>query len=236
MQNTVQRRSNEEVERLKQNWMNDPCWDIENTEGFEAHHDELLAFSKEHKANCQMRDLAALAEIAKQHNVSIDDARTLRTAERAGGDAARDAVSVLQHLFKNAGVDYTDITVDLGDFVEKLLTAADWRATAERIHANAKTRPVFTPIEKPLTLEQMRDMHEKAEKGVISAVVSMDLSDLIDNDLEGFLDVCSEKLTGGALLADIDYRVVGHTEDTTILVEVSGDVSGILDDADETDG
>jgi chromosome segregation ATPase len=33
-----------EIEHLKQNWLDDPCWDIERTEGFEDHHDELKAF------------------------------------------------------------------------------------------------------------------------------------------------------------------------------------------------
>lgn len=35
----------EEVEALKRSWLNDPCWDIETTEGFEDHRDELIAFS-----------------------------------------------------------------------------------------------------------------------------------------------------------------------------------------------
>ncbi len=36
-------KSKDEIESLKRNWESDPCWDIEATEGFEAHHDELLA-------------------------------------------------------------------------------------------------------------------------------------------------------------------------------------------------
>lgn len=31
-------------------WKQDPCWDIEDTEGFEAHYDELKAFSLEMRA------------------------------------------------------------------------------------------------------------------------------------------------------------------------------------------
>lgn len=34
----------EEVDALKLNWIKDPCWDIEETEGFEDHREELLAF------------------------------------------------------------------------------------------------------------------------------------------------------------------------------------------------
>lgn len=30
-----------ELDALKVNWMADPCWDIEDTEGFEAHYTEL---------------------------------------------------------------------------------------------------------------------------------------------------------------------------------------------------
>ncbi len=33
-----------EIEDLKSSWESDPCWDIEDTEGFEDHYDELLAF------------------------------------------------------------------------------------------------------------------------------------------------------------------------------------------------
>lgn len=35
------------IEQLKKNWLVDPCWDIENTEGYEAYHDELLKFRLE---------------------------------------------------------------------------------------------------------------------------------------------------------------------------------------------
>ena len=33
-----------DIERLKTDWLRDPCWDIEGTEGFEAHACELHAF------------------------------------------------------------------------------------------------------------------------------------------------------------------------------------------------
>lgn len=37
-------KTREEIEHLKENWFADPCWDIENTEGFEAHRMELLTY------------------------------------------------------------------------------------------------------------------------------------------------------------------------------------------------
>ena len=33
-----------EVEALKRNWRDDPCWDIYETEGFEEYRDELVTF------------------------------------------------------------------------------------------------------------------------------------------------------------------------------------------------
>ena len=37
-------KTREEVENLKANWRYDPCWNIEDTQGFEGHKDELLAY------------------------------------------------------------------------------------------------------------------------------------------------------------------------------------------------
>jgi len=39
-----------EIEALKANWFNDAYWDIETTEGFEDHKDELLAYRQEMEA------------------------------------------------------------------------------------------------------------------------------------------------------------------------------------------
>lgn len=33
-----------QIEELKAQWLGDPCWDIEETQGFEEHSDELLDF------------------------------------------------------------------------------------------------------------------------------------------------------------------------------------------------
>lgn len=42
-------KSREEVENLKKNWLEDPCYDIETTEGFEEYKEELLEFSVQKK-------------------------------------------------------------------------------------------------------------------------------------------------------------------------------------------
>ena len=36
-----------EIKELKRQWEYDPCWDIEDTEGFEEHREELTRFHEE---------------------------------------------------------------------------------------------------------------------------------------------------------------------------------------------
>ncbi len=44
------KKTTEEIEKLKEDWKHDPCWDIENTEEFEEHKEELLTYRKEQEA------------------------------------------------------------------------------------------------------------------------------------------------------------------------------------------
>lgn len=48
---TYPTRTQEEIADLKRSWRNDPCWDIYETEGFEAHREEL----KEYQATMEKR-------------------------------------------------------------------------------------------------------------------------------------------------------------------------------------
>ena len=43
-------KTRKEVEQLKSNWESDPCWDIEETEGYEFHYGELMRFRIEKEA------------------------------------------------------------------------------------------------------------------------------------------------------------------------------------------
>lgn len=53
------------IEDLKAQWLEDGTWDIENTEGFEEHYDELLAYRRQvelerlQKAEQEVQDKAA---------------------------------------------------------------------------------------------------------------------------------------------------------------------------------
>lgn len=95
-----QTRSRAELHGLKLNWENDPCWDLETSDGFEAHHDELLIhslqFQKSHLERQNKEQHDALAAIAKllfphlQRSVTelIEEALDKREAQ-AEKEAAR---------------------------------------------------------------------------------------------------------------------------------------------------
>lgn len=61
------------------------------------------------------------------------------------------------------------------------------------------------------------------ENGFISTQVEVDLSEFINNDLEGVLDLLSEKATGTEVLSDISYAVVGH-RNNSLTVKVTGSI------------
>jgi hypothetical protein len=90
---------------------------------------------------------------------------------------------------------------------------------------------MYTLLHKPLSKESIRTQLDAAPNEHIRGVVAVELSDLIDNYSDGVLDLLSEKLTGTELLTDIHYKIVGFAGETTLHVEVSGDLSQInLDD------
>lgn len=58
----------------------------------------------------------------------------------------------------------------------------------------------------PLSEKEIRDNMNK--NNIIEGVVKVHLSNLIDNDLENFLDLISVGLTGSDLLMDISYDIL----------------------------
>lgn len=44
------KKTTQEIQALKENWKKDPCWDIENTEGFQEHREELIEYRMQMQA------------------------------------------------------------------------------------------------------------------------------------------------------------------------------------------
>lgn len=63
-------KTREEIENLKRNWFSEPIWDLENTEGFEAHKEELLAYAisceKEWEKKRVILNIKDIVEIKKE--------------------------------------------------------------------------------------------------------------------------------------------------------------------------
>lgn len=57
------KKTREEVDALIGNWKNDPCWDIEDTEGFEEYYDELLELRLRHE---KLNDEAWAEKVARE--------------------------------------------------------------------------------------------------------------------------------------------------------------------------
>lgn len=69
------------VEELKRQWLGDPCWDIEDTEGFEAHRDELLAFRREVERDRRREELSRALDKADRWGCSTALVRYVEALE-----------------------------------------------------------------------------------------------------------------------------------------------------------
>jgi predicted RNA-binding Zn-ribbon protein involved in translation (DUF1610 family) len=85
----------------------------------------------------------------------------------------------------------------------------------------------IVPITKPLTSDDVD------EDGWVTGVVEIDLEDVIKYDLEGFLDLLSERLVGNDLLSDITYSALGVDAEGMLRVEVTGDALMVFDEKDD---
>jgi len=66
MGETTEKRSPDELNQLKAQWMTDPCWDIAATPGFEAHRAELESFERVTEARWEQERRQRLGKRAEQ--------------------------------------------------------------------------------------------------------------------------------------------------------------------------
>ncbi|MGA7949200.1 MAG: hypothetical protein WCA45_03450, partial [Thiobacillaceae bacterium] len=63
----MEKRTPAELAALKAKWLEDPYWVIENTEGFEAHRDELRQYRHDAHAKQEQDKQARLNEFIHQY-------------------------------------------------------------------------------------------------------------------------------------------------------------------------
>jgi polyhydroxyalkanoate synthesis regulator phasin len=59
-------KTREEVDALKANWLEDPCWDLYTTEGFEEYHEELGRFQAVKEAEWEVEREQELQKYADE--------------------------------------------------------------------------------------------------------------------------------------------------------------------------
>lgn len=79
---------------------------------------------------------------------------------------------------------------------------------------------------RPYTKEEIRLNLD--DDGYISGEVAVSLNEIIHTDLEGFLDLISERLVGTSLLADISYELSDSSGSGNLVIKVTGDPSDLL--------
>lgn len=92
----------EQIQKLKDNWSQDPCWDIEDTEGFEAHKEELLAFRRQKEAEWEIRRIARLESQAKELGVDLRTAERVSDLQAQADTEIRHAKNLLSHYMHMA--------------------------------------------------------------------------------------------------------------------------------------
>jgi hypothetical protein len=86
----------------------------------------------------------------------------------------------------------------------------------------------YDVLKQPLTKAQMKELQDDA--GYVEGVIEISLADMIDNDLENFLDYIAYKLIDSPCLMDIQYSIVGCADEYTVLLKVSGQIDWSIED------
>lgn len=80
-------------------------------------------------------------------------------------------------------------------------------------------------LSEPLTHDEVLKLADK--NGYITGVVRVEFSEVIENDIDGFLDILSERLLETDLLSELSCQIVGVENGNMLLVEVYGHVEDL---------
>lgn len=74
-------KTREDVEDLKHKWKQDPCWDIEETEGFEEYRDELKAFRLNTEAKWKSDQEENIKQLCTKYNCNREMLELLQSLQ-----------------------------------------------------------------------------------------------------------------------------------------------------------
>jgi hypothetical protein len=124
-------KTKEEIQALKDNWIKDPCWDIEDTEGFEEHKDALRAYrldlEEKHKLAVQARKELRLEKVRNELGIWIPEtASALCTFEEIGN-----ALNAWERYLGKEGTNTDDLA--LGIALEQVRATLLLAAQVQRV-------------------------------------------------------------------------------------------------------
>jgi hypothetical protein len=183
-----------------------------------------------------VRDRDGDLEDVETHRVVL-----LRDGNPVSGSDVNDPFSptVEEYVSSNANKFGTDRRGALRDLLTQIIHETDRRGFsfnklfegAQEVYREEGGQTFIAPqLDNPISEEEARKLYENAGNEYPSFVISVGLFDLLNNDIEG-LNVIAEEYIGGAILSDINYKIVGISQGN-ILVEVTADFE-FLDSNDE---
>jgi hypothetical protein len=114
-----------DLQELKDAWVADRAWDLEETPGFELYRHELKNFALDFQQEAQERELERLQAFATEHDISLSDAAVIDTLHVNANHSKEIAGNTLIHYFKMAIPALTeDQNNDLKAAVDHIVTAA----------------------------------------------------------------------------------------------------------------
>lgn len=89
-------KTKQDIENLKRQWLNDPCWDIEDTEGFEDYKKELLEYRLSIETEKRIVEEKRKSRACALYNCNLEMLRTIESLQHR--------VEVLEKEMRNEDV------------------------------------------------------------------------------------------------------------------------------------
>ncbi len=130
-----------EIEWLKEDWMQDPSYNIEVAPGFEEHREELRAWRFAFEADYEKLEDEQLRARAHHHDRTVERQKAIEDASLMERRHRKAASHALQELFHAAGLGpFGPGPENLGDaldvLVDDLVRSAEARAEMMRLSAD----------------------------------------------------------------------------------------------------
>jgi len=135
--------TNDDIAWLKEDWIQDPSYNIEDAPGFEEHRDELRAWRFAFEADYEKLEYEELQMRARKHGRSIDLQQAIEDAHLVERRHRKAASNTLEELFHAAGLRRSgpgpwDLSSVLDALVDDLVRASEARMEATRLSMDAK--------------------------------------------------------------------------------------------------